>query len=136
MNKFFGVALVAFAIAIAVVPAFTDCQSQSKAIQLPTGKTVEMKCHWTAQASIATAIPLGLVGAMMVFTKRKESRMIFAFSGVTLGALAILIPTKLIGVCSTAMLCHTAMQPALVALGSLAIVTSLGNWAFVRDIER
>ena len=135
MNRFFGVALVAFALAIAIIPHFTDCQSQGKAISLPNGMTVPMKCHWTAQAEIATAVPLAVVGGVMFATKRKESRTILAITGTTLGALAILIPIKLIGVCSSAMLCHTLMQPSLVVLGSLAIVASLSNLAFVHEVK-
>lgn len=136
MNRFFGVAIIILSLAIAIIPAFTDCQSQGKAIQVSPTKTVEMKCHWTAQGAIATGAPLALVGAMMVATKRKESRRILAVIGASLGVVAILLPTQLIGVCQSGMPCHTTMQPSLVALGSLAIVTSLGNWAFVREPER
>jgi hypothetical protein len=45
--------------------------------------------------------------------------------GIVLGAITIALPTKLIGVCSSAMLCNTVMKPSLVSLGSLAIATSI-----------
>lgn len=47
--------------------------------------------------------------------------------GIVLGGLAIAFPNGLIGVCTTpTMLCHTIMKPTLTALGSLAIVGSIG----------
>jgi len=51
------IALVALALGTAIVPQFTDCASQGKAITLANGKTVEMKCHWTARAEIAVGRP-------------------------------------------------------------------------------
>jgi hypothetical protein len=47
--------------------------------------------------------------------------------GLILGGLAIAFPSSLIGVCATpTMLCHTVMKPALISLGSLAVVSSTG----------
>ena len=45
MNTVFGVALVVLALATAIFPQFTDCESQGKMITLANGKTVSMKCH-------------------------------------------------------------------------------------------
>ena len=46
--------------------------------------------------------------------------------GVVLGALVILFPTVLIGVCANpSMLCNMIMKPGLVLFGSLAILASL-----------
>ncbi len=126
MNKVLGIALVVMALAIGIMPHYTDCLSQGKAIALPNGSSVPMKCHWSAQAEIATAIPLGLVGLAMIATRRKEYLRVLGGAGAVLGVSAILIPTSLIGVCSSAMPCHTLMQPSLVALGSVAAVGSLG----------
>jgi hypothetical protein len=124
VNKFLGITLIVLALAIAIVPTFTDCQSQGKAITLPNGTTTPMKCHWTGVAEIATGVPLLAVGAMMTASRRKGNLRILGGMGGILGVFAILLPTQLIGVCQTSMLCHTAMQPSLVVLGSLAIVSS------------
>ncbi len=124
MNKFFGIALVVVALAVAVLPMFTDCQSQGKAIALANGKTVPMKCHWTGVGELAVAIPAVGVGAMMTFSRRKENRRNLAVLGGIVGVVTMLLPTQLIGVCSTQMLCNTVMKPSLLALGGVAITVS------------
>lgn len=125
MFKLFGIALVVVALAVAIIPQFTDCQSQGRAITLANGTTIPMKCHWTAQGEIALAVPTLAVGAMMVASRRKESSRYLAVTGAVLGVLIILLPTKIIGVCSTAMLCNTVMKPSLVALGAVATTVGL-----------
>jgi hypothetical protein len=113
--------------AIAIVPAFTDCQSQGKSLTTNTGKSVPMKCHWTGIAEIGVAAPLVVVGAMMIANRRRDSLRNSGITGIVLGALAIAFPAGLIGVCQTpTMLCHTVMRPALLTLGSLAVIGSLG----------
>ena len=127
MNKMFGIALVVLAVAIAVVPAFTDCLSQGKALETTNGKQVPMKCHWTGIAEIGVAVPLALAGVVTVSNRRRYSLMSTGALGIALGAMAIAFPVGLIGVCATpTMLCHTLMRPALVTGGSLAVVGSLG----------
>jgi hypothetical protein len=131
VHKFFGIALAALAIAIAVVPAFTDCQSQGKSLTTSAGKSVPMKCHWTGIAEIGVAAPLLVVGGMMATNRRRDNIRNFGIMGIVLGALAIAFPAKLIGVCQTpTMLCHTMMSPTLITLGSIAIVGSIGAIVF------
>ena len=131
MFKYFGIALVAIAVAVAVVPAFTDCQSQGKSLTTSTGKAIPMKCHWTGIAELGAAVPLFAVGAMMTFSRRRENLRNLGILGVVLGAAAISFPAGLIGVCQTpTMLCHTVMRPVLITLGSLAVVGSLGVLIF------
>jgi len=126
MNRFFGIALVVVALAIAIVPQFTDCESQGKMITLANGKQISMKCHWTARAEIAIGAPLVIVGGMLAASRRKESQRNLAILGIGLGALTMLTPTYLIGVCTTpTMTCYTAMRPALLAAGGLAAAVSV-----------
>lgn len=123
MYKFFGIALVVLALGIGIIPHYTVCKDQ---IALANGKTTPMKCHWSAQAEIGVAIPIGIMGAMLIPSKKKENRRSLAILGVALGAVAILIPTKLIGVCSMAThTCVTTMKPAMFGLGGLVTATSL-----------
>ena len=63
--KVLGTILVVLALVIGIEPQFTECQSQGKSLALANGKTVPMKCHWTARAEWVPAIPLVAVGAMM-----------------------------------------------------------------------
>jgi len=126
MFRIFGVVLIVLAIGLAVVPAFTDCQSQGKAITLANGKEIPMKCHWTGIAEIGVAVPMALGGIMMIRSRRKSELTNLNVMGIALGALAIAFPTVLIGVCQTpTMSCVTAMKPALIGLGSLAVGLSL-----------
>lgn len=125
MFKVLGVALIVLALVTAILPQYTDCHSQGKVLTLANGNTTDMKCHWTARAELTTSIPLIGVGAMLSFSRRRESWRNLSIVGVILGAFVIALPTKLIGVCSSGMPCHTVMQPVSVAVGSLMIVTSL-----------
>ena len=131
--KIAAIAIVILALVIGIVPQFTDCQSQGRAITLQNGKTVPMKCHWTAIAEIAMAVPLAGVGAVTAVSKRKESRRILAGLGAVLGIFVILLPTYLIGVCASAdMLCNSIMKPTLILAGTLIIAISLVTW-FISD---
>jgi len=118
--------LVILALAIAIVPQFTDCESQGKSIQLPSGKTIPMRCHWTSQAELATAGPMLVLGGLMFTNKRKEALRNLAILGIVLGVFVVLLPTYLIGVCdNNAMLCNNLMKPVLIFSGTLAAVASL-----------
>ncbi len=82
-----------------------------------------MKCHWTAIAEVGVGLTLGLTGLLMLFSQRKETDRSLSVMGIASGALAILFPTVLIGVCANAaMLCNMIMRPTLITLGTFAIV--------------
>jgi uncharacterized membrane protein len=126
MFKIAAAIIVVLALVIGILPQFTDCQSQGRALALQNGKTVPMKCHWTAIAEIAMAVPLAGVGAVTAVSKRKESRRILAGLGIVLGIFVILLPTALIGVCASAdMLCNSVMKPTLILSGILIVAISL-----------
>jgi hypothetical protein len=128
MFKIAAAIIVVLALVIGILPQFTDCQSQGRAIALQNGKTVPMKCHWTAIAEIGMAVPLVGVGTVMGVTKRKESRRIIAGLGALLGIFVILFPTRLIGVCASAdMLCNSVMKPTLILSGIVIIAISLAT---------
>jgi hypothetical protein len=128
MFKIAAAIIVVLALVIGILPQFTDCQSQGRAIALQNGKTVPMKCHWTAIAEIGMAVPLLGVGAVTAVSKRKESRRIIAGFGALLGLFVILLPTRLIGVCASAdMLCNSVMKPTLILSGILIIAISAGT---------
>jgi hypothetical protein len=136
MFKLFGVVLVVMAVGLAVVPMFTDCQSQGKSISLANGKTVAMKCHWSGVAEIGIAFPLFAVATIMTFSRRKGNLRNLSILGVVLGAMAITFPAGLIGVCSSpTMTCVTAMKPSLLGMGGLAVGISMVGLILSRKQE-
>ena len=122
--KTIGIIFVVLALAIGVVPQFTNCSAQGRSLELANGRTTPMKCYWTAQAELAVAGPLLLVGGLVIFNRRKETQRTLSMAGALLGVFAILLPTSLIGVCaSDEMLCNILMKPTLVFSG-VAVVTA------------
>jgi hypothetical protein len=86
-----------------------------------------MKCHWTGIAELGVAVPLVAVGVMMAANRRRDQLRNLGILGILLGGFAIAFPAGLIGVCQTpTMICHTLMKPALITLGSLAVIFSIG----------
>jgi hypothetical protein len=127
--KVAAVLLVVIALAVAIVPMFTDCQSQGRAIVLANGSTVPMKCHWSGVAELVLAAPLLFVGLAMFVSKRKETRRVLALMGLLLGAIIVAVPTVLIGVCASAeMLCNSIMRPTLVLAGILVMAICVVSW--------
>ena len=119
--------IVVLAILIGVVPQFTDCESQGRHLVLESGREIPMKCHWTAKSEIALALPLGIVGAVMAFSRRKESWRNLGIASGVLGVAVLLVPTNLIGVCMNPdMICVSAMKPALLLMGGIVTALSLG----------
>lgn len=128
MYRILGIVLILLAIGLAVVPRLTDCESHGHAIELANGATIPMKCHWSGIAEIGVAVPMYIIGAIMTTNRNRSILPILSLFGIVLGVLAIAFPTKLIGVCQApAMICDTAMRPALILLGgSAAVLSGLG----------
>ena len=128
--KVAAVIIILLATVVGVVPQFTNCQYGGKAIELPSGKSLLMKCHRTARAEIALAVPLLLCGVSLLVSRRKESWRPQAVLTVALGLSVVLIPTVLIGVCvKPNMVCHALMKPTLTLAGIL--VVALGALCFL-----
>jgi hypothetical protein len=128
--KIIGAVLIVLSLVVAIVPMFTDCQSQGRAIVLENGKTIAMKCHWSGIAELVVAVPLLVLGIMFLVN---NNRMVFrnlSILGIILGIFIVLIPTNLIGVCaSPEMICSSVMRPILILCGILVVVaSSVGLW--------
>ena len=125
-----GVIIILLAVVVGVVPQFTNCQSYERSSESPAGRSLPMKCHWTARAEIALAIPLALCGVSLLVSRQKESRRLQAVLAIALGLGVALLPTVLIGVCAKpGMVCCALMKPTLTLAGSL--VAGLGALCFV-----
>jgi hypothetical protein len=77
---------------------------------------------------------LGITGALLFVSKRKETKLVLSVLATVLGIFTVLIPTVLIGVCSSGMLCQIVMSPVLVLCGILAMV--LGVIALVLSVRQ
>ena len=131
--KVIGAILVALALVIGIVPQFTDCLAQGSAIELPNGNTIPMRCHWTRQAEVAVALPLGVVGILVLLSRRRQTQRALLFVGMALGAAAILLPAYLIGVCAgDDMICNMLMKPTLLFAGILPVATCLVGVVYLR----
>ncbi len=134
MNKTMGILIIVLALAIAIVPLFTDCLANGRALTTADGRQVPMKCHWTAIAEIGLAVPLLLIGVFNLTSKRKETLRSLNSIGVALGALVVLFPTVLIGVCANpSMPCNLIEKPMLILSGILVIGASLVTLASSRS---
>lgn len=118
-----GVLMAILAVVVIVIPYFNTCEYAGKLIQLPSGMTMPMKCSYSAAAEIAIGIPLFVVGILMILGRRRETMLALSLLGAVHGVIVILIPTALIGVCSSLMPCNTFMQPFLIAAGSMISIT-------------
>jgi hypothetical protein len=124
--KIAAVIMILLSVMIGVIPMFTDCESQGRALTLADGRQIPMKCHWTAQAETALAVPLFATGALLTTSKKKETLRNLAILGAILGVFVILLPTALIGVCGNPdMICNSIMKPTLILTGSLVVALSL-----------
>jgi len=135
--KTIGVVLVTLAMIIGILPQFTDCMAQGGALQLSNGSTLPMRCHWTRQAEVAVALPLGVVGAVVLVNRRRQTLRVALIIGIALSAAAVLLPTYLIGVCASEdMVCNMVMKPALVFAGVVATLTNLVGLVYLRGDMR
>jgi hypothetical protein len=126
MNKTMAILMIVLALVIAIVPILTDCLANGRSLTTADGRSVPMKCHWTAIAEIGLAVPLALIGIFNFTSKRKETFRALNLIGLALGALVIAFPTFLIGVCANKMMpCNMIELPVLIMSGILVIGATL-----------
>jgi len=134
--RIIAVLFIILALVIGIVPQFTDCYSQGKVIELPTGKTIPMKCHWSARAELALALPLLVTGVLMLVNRRKQTLRSLSIVALTLGIVTMLVPTYLIGVCTNPdMICAMLMRPTVLLAGALTVVVSIVALVYLRGPE-
>jgi hypothetical protein len=126
MFKIIAVVVLILALVVMLVPQFTNCSADGRSLTLQNGKTVAMKCLWSARAELALGVPLLALGVLMALSRRKETIRALSALTVIIGVLVILIPSELIGVCASAdMDCNSIMKPTMIVSGILIILAGL-----------
>jgi len=136
--KAIAIVLLVLAVVLIVVPSFFTCASSGRAIQLPSGKSIPMKCLWTARAEIGLGILLLAVGALLFISRKLETIRSLSILALILGILITLFPTVLIGVCGNPeMPCAAVMKPTLLLIGIITGVLGIATtgWSFTRKSQ-
>jgi hypothetical protein len=137
--KIIAMVLMILGLVTIFVPSFYTCHAHGKAVQLPGGKTIPMKCLWTARGEIGMGILVLAIGIFLFISRTLESRRFFSILALLLGIFIILLPSVLIGVCiNPDMPCVVLMKPILlligVVTGALGIVATAWNFATNRKM--
>ena len=137
--KIIGILLIVSGLVAIFVPSFYTCAARGKAIQLPNGESIPMKCLWTARTEIGLGVLLLAVGVFLFISRKLESRRFLSLFALILGILVILVPTALIGVCANPdMLCAALMKPILLLIGAVSGVLGITAtaWNFIIQSRR
>jgi hypothetical protein len=124
-----GIILVAVGLLAAVGPwtLFPVCEAADPPLYVITSanKTLPMPCGYTARAELGVGSLIAIGGIGLMLSKSPNTRKGLGFMGLGLGALAILLPTSLIGVCANASHnCVLETRPILIILGGVAAAAS------------
>lgn len=131
--KIIAILLIISGIATIFLPSLYSCAAYGKSVELPGGKSIQMKCLWTARAEMGPGILLLAVGVFLSVSRRLESRRFLSVLALILGILIILFPTFLIGVCTNPnMFCVVLMKPILLIIGVVVGVLGIAatGWNF------
>ena len=133
--KIIAVVLIVSGLVTIFVPSFYTCQAHGHAIQLPGGKSIPMKCLWTARAEIGMGVLLLAVGIFLFISRTLESRRFLSFLVLILGIFILLLPTTIIGICiNPDMPCVVLMKPILLLIGVVTVALGIvaTAWNFTR----
>jgi hypothetical protein len=125
-----GIVLIGLGVLLAAGPwtIFPVCEALDPPMYVTTstGKQLPMPCGYTARAEIGVGALVVLGGVGMMLAKSPGTRKGLAWMGLGAGALAIAIPTALIGVCANqSHPCVLETQPALILIGATVAMLSI-----------
>ena len=125
-----GIIVIALGVLVALIPIiiFPVCTGR---IELTNGKTLFMKCHWTAIAELLVGILIIFDGILIIGFKKRETRIALSIMSFLFGLTVLLIPTAVIGMCETAtMACRVGTEPAIIVVSVITMVVGIGNTFF------
>lgn len=120
-----GALLVLLGIIVILVPwiIFPVCEMEGLYIQTTSGMQFPMPCGWTARADSGVGALIVIAGGLLIARNTPETRQAVGVFSIALGALVILFPTVLTGMCKIASHpCRTMTLPVLELLGVFVII--------------
>lgn len=125
-----GIVIIALGILVVLITNvfFPVCTDK---IELMNGKTIFMKCHWTAVTELMIGILIVFNGILFIVFKKHETHIALNIMLFLLGLAVVLVPTKIIGMCETpTMACRIGTEPALIVAGAITMAVGIGNIFF------
>lgn len=122
-----GIIAIVLGVLITLIPIviFPVCTDK---IELMNGKTIFMKCHWTAMSELLVGILIVLTGILIILFKKRETRLALSIILFLFGLTSLLMSTVVIGMCQTAtMPCRIGTEPALIVASVITMVVGIGN---------
>jgi hypothetical protein len=120
-----GALLVLLGIIIILTPwiIFPVCEMGGLYVQTVSGMKLPMTCGWTARAETGIGALIVVAGALLIARSTVETRQAVGVFAIAMGALVVLFPTFLIGMCKVASHpCRMTTLPALEILGVIVIL--------------
>ena len=125
-----GIIAIALGALVALIPKviFPVCTNM---LELGNGKTLFMKCHWTAMAELLIGTLIVFDGILIIVFKKHETRIALSIMLFLFGLTALLMSTVVIGMCETAtMKCRMGTEPALIVVSVIIMIIGIGNVFF------
>ena len=120
-----GALLVILGIITILMPwiIFPVCETQGQYVQAVSGMKFPMPCGWTARAESGLGALIVVAGGLLIARSTPETRQAVGIFSLALGALVILFPTVITGMCRVAdHPCRQLTLPALEILGIAVIL--------------
>ncbi len=120
-----GALLVLLGIVIILTPwiIFPVCEMEGSFVVTASGTKLPMTCGWTARAETGIGALIVVAGGLLIARSTPETRQAVGVFSIAMGALVILFPTVLIGMCKVATHpCRLTTLPMLEVLGVLVII--------------
>lgn len=109
------------------------CEAFGSRLRTATGAYVPMRCTYSANVLVAVGVLTVLLAAVGAMSRSREAFRLCALALACMFALALMVPTKIVGVCAgPTHPCHAGTLPAVMAAAgaglALAAVAGVLSW--------
>lgn len=128
-----GVFFVVAGILLATLPMYL-LPVCDKLVTTAAGSTIPMKCFWTGRAELGVGGLFVFAGLALLVIRQRVVHSGIYLMAIALSALALLLPTVLIGLCKTeTMDCRMGTEPGLLVGGGVILLVAVG--CFIRSLR-